>query len=179
RQLIRESGVDTSKVTLRLLNGERGGAWERLAEYTRQALQPLGLRVQVVTSDSATWYQRASNWDFDLTYNFNFQVGDPYLSTAYFYRSEYILKTSPFANIVGYRNPEADALWRQVADAGNETERRQLYSELEHLLNHDLPLIPIFEISFTTLYRDKDRKLLQTATTLNESYDSVYLEGGQ
>ncbi|MGC3921718.1 hypothetical protein ACPV6C_30110, partial [Klebsiella pneumoniae] len=80
-----------------LLNGEKGGAWERLAEYTKQALQPLGIKVQVATSDAATWYQRASDWDFDLTYNFIFQIGDPYLTTAYLYRTDYILKTSPFA----------------------------------------------------------------------------------
>ncbi len=175
RQLIQESGVDVSKVRLRLLNGEKGGAWERLAEYTRQALQPLGIKVQVVTSDSATWYQRVSDWDFDLTYNFSFQVGDPYLSTSYFYRSDTIIKGSPFNNVVGYANPEADALWSEAANAGDSASRQATYRKLEGVLNRDLPILPIFEMRFPTLYRSTVHNLLRTATSVNESLDDLYL----
>jgi len=175
RALIAESGVDVGKVRIRLLNGEKGGAWERLAEYTKQALQPLGFRVQVVTSDAATWFQRVSDWDFDLTYNFIFQIGDPYLTNAYLYRSDYIVKTSPFANVSGYRNPAADALWDKVANTPEGAPRQALYSQLENLLNTDLPIAPIFQMRYPTLYKQTVGNLLQTATSLNEDYDSVYL----
>lgn len=175
-QLIKESGADVSKVRLRLLNGEKGGAWERLAEYTRQALQPLGIKVQVLTSDSATWYQRVSDWDFDLTYNFSFQVGDPYLSTSYFYRTDNIAKGSPFNNVVGYSNPEADALWTQATDAPDAAAHQATYRRLEAVLNRDLPILPIFEMRFPTLYHSNVKNLLKTATSLNDSLDDVYLE---
>lgn len=176
KALIAESGVDVSKTRIRLLNGEKGGAWERLAEYTKQSLQPLGFKVDVVTSDAATWFQRVSNWEFDLTYNFIFQIGDPYLITSYLYRSENINKTSPFSNVGGYNNPAADEQWKRVADLPEGAERTKTYSELENLLNRDLPLAPIFEMRFPTLYHSQVKNLLQTATSLNESYDSVYLE---
>ncbi|WP_082061090.1 ABC transporter substrate-binding protein [Pseudomonas sp. MRSN 12121] len=176
KALIAESGVDVGAVRIRLLNGEKGGAWERLAEYTKQALQPLGFKVQVVTSDAATWFQRVSDWDFDLTYNFIFQIGDPYLTNAYLYRSDYILKTSPFANVSGYVNPAADTLWNRVADTAEGAGRQQLYSQLENLLNTDLPILPIFEMRYPTLYHSQVRNLLQTATSLNEDYESVYLD---
>lgn len=176
KALIAESGVDVGKTHIKLLNGEKGGAWERLAEYTKAALQPLGFKVDVVTSDAATWFQRVSNWDFDLTYNFIFQIGDPYLVNSYLYRADNIVKTSPFGNVGGYVNPQADALWNQVADVPEGAERTRLYSELENLLNRDLPLAPIFEMRFPTLYHTQVKNLLQTATSLNESYDSVYLE---
>ncbi|MEK1940483.1 MAG: ABC transporter substrate-binding protein [Pseudomonas sp.] len=176
RQLIQESGVDLSKVRLRLLNGEKGGAWERAAEYTRQALQPLGIKVQVVTSDSATWYQRVSDWDFDLTYNFSFQVGDPYLSTSYFYRTDNIAKGSPFNNVVGYSNPVADKLWQDAANAPDSATRIATYHRLEAVLNTDLPILPIFEMRFPTLYHDGVKNLLKTATSVNESLDQVYVE---
>lgn len=176
KALIAESGVDVSKTRIRLLNGEKGGAWERLAEYTKQSLQPLGFKVDVVTSDAATWFQRVSNWEFDLTYNFIFQIGDPYLVTSYLYRSENINKTSPFSNVGGYNNPAADEQWKRVADLPEGAERTKTYSELENLLNRDLPLAPIFEMRFPTLNHSQVKNLLQTATSLNESYDSVYLE---
>lgn len=178
KALIAESGVDVSKTHIRLLNGEKGGAWERLAEYTKQSLQPLGFKVDVVTSDAATWFQRVSNWDFDLTYNFVFQIGDPYLVTSYLYRSDNIVKTSPFNNVGGYASPQVDALWNKVADIAPGPERAKLYSELENRLNDDLPLAPIFEMRFPTLYHTQVKNLLQTATGLNESYDNVYLEHG-
>lgn len=176
RALIAESGVDVSKTRIRLLNGEKGGAWERLAEYTKQSLQPLGFKVDVVTSDAATWFQRVSNWDFDLTYNFIFQIGDPYLVTSYLFRSDNIVKSSPFNNVGGYSSARADALWKQVADVPEGPQRSQLYSELEHQLLDDLPIAPLFEMRFPTLYHSEVKNLLQTATSLNESYDSVYLE---
>lgn len=176
KALIAESGVDASKLRVRLLNGEKGGAWERLAEYTKQALLPLGIKVQVATSDAATWYQRASDWDFDLTYNFIFQIGDPYLTSAYLYRSDYILKTSPFANIVGYRSAEADALWQKIADTAEGAQRQALYGQLERKLNDDLPIAPIFEMRFPTLYHQNVHNLLRSATSLNDSYAEVYLE---
>ena len=176
KALIAESGVDVGAVRIRLLNGEKGGAWERLAEYTKQALQPLGFKVQVVTSDAATWFQRVSDWDFDLTYNFIFQIGDPYLTNAYLYRSDYILKTSPFANVGGYSNPEVDRLWNQVADTAEGPERQKLYSQLENLLNSELPIAPIFEMRYPTLYHKQVHNLLRTATSLNEDYESVYLD---
>lgn len=176
KALIAESGVDVGAVRIRLLNGEKGGAWERLAEYTKQALQPLGFKVQVVTSDAATWFQRVSDWDFDLTYNFIFQIGDPFLTNAYLYRSDYIVKTSPFANVSGYNNPEADALWSKVADTAEGPQRTQLYSQLERLLNTDLPVAPIFEMRYPTLFHTTVKNLLQTATSLNEDYESVYLD---
>ncbi|MFS2160796.1 ABC transporter substrate-binding protein [Pseudomonas sp. Pseusp122] len=176
KALIAESGVDIGKTHIRLLNGEKGGAWERLAEYTKQSLQPLGFKVDVVTSDAATWYQRVSNWDFDLSYNFVFQIGDPYLTTSYLYRSDNIVKGTPFNNVGGYSNPQVDALWNKVADITPGPTREALYSELEHHLNDDLPLAPIFEMRFPTLYHTQVKNLLQTATSLNESYDTVYLE---
>ncbi|HCD6616771.1 peptide ABC transporter substrate-binding protein [Pseudomonas sp. HMSC066A08] len=176
KALLAESGADVGKLRVRLLNGEKGGAWERLAEYTRQALRPLGIKVQVATSDAATWYQRASDWDFDLTYNFIFQIGDPYLATAYLYRSDYILKTSPFANITGYSDPGADALWQRIADTGEGPRRRALYAELERKLNDDLPIAPIFEMRFPTLYHQRVHNLIRSATSLNDSYAEVYLE---
>ncbi|TBU97529.1 ABC transporter substrate-binding protein [Phytopseudomonas dryadis] len=176
RQLIEESGVDVSKLRLRLLNGEKGGAWERLAEYTRQALLPLGIKVQVVTSDSATWYQRVSDWEFDLTYNFIFQVGDPYLSTAYLYRSDNIVKGSPFNNVGGYSNPEADGLWHEAVNAKDDKARQAAYWRLENLLNRDLPILPIYEMNFPTLYHKDVKNLLRTATSVNESLDDAYLE---
>ncbi|TBU87986.1 peptide ABC transporter substrate-binding protein [Stutzerimonas kirkiae] len=176
RQLIAESGVDTGKLRLRLLNGEKGGAWERLAEYTRQALQPLGIKVQVVTSDSATWYQRVSDWEFDLTYNFIFQVGDPYLSTSYLYRSDNILKGSPFNNVVGYVNPEADGLWQEAVNAVDEAGRVAAYRRLEGVLNHELPILPIFDMAFPTLHQPQVQNLLRSATSLNDSLEDVFLE---
>ncbi|MFT4199085.1 MAG: ABC transporter substrate-binding protein [Pseudoxanthomonas sp.] len=176
-ELIRAAGVKPGTVHLRLLNGEKGGAWERLAEYTRQALQPLGLDVQVVTSDAATWYQRVSDWDFDLTYNFTFQIGDPALSLAYLYRADSIRKGSPFNNVTGYANPEADALWQEAADSADPQRRDASYHRLEALLNRDLPIVSIYEMRYPTLYHGEVHNLLRTATSLNESDEDVYLAG--
>lgn len=178
KALIKESGVDVGKTPVQLLNGEKGGVWERLAEYTKQALEPLGFKVSVVTTDAAGWYQRVANWDFDLSYNFLFQYGDPEVSVAPLYQAEGIVKGSPFNNVMGYNNPATDALWNQAARLTEHGERQKIYSKLQDTLARDLPVANIFEMVNPTLYRSNVRNVLKTATSVNESLEDAYLEAG-
>ena len=43
----------------------------------RESLEEAGVKVEMVSTDAPGWNQRVSNWDFDLTFNFLYQLGDP------------------------------------------------------------------------------------------------------
>jgi peptide/nickel transport system substrate-binding protein len=175
RELIKQSGVDVGKTVLTLVNGEKGGAWERVAEYTRQALGQVGFKIQVVTLDAASWYQRVADWDFDLSYNFLFQGSDPDFSVGDLYKTENILKGSPFGNVGGYSNAKVDALWAEAASTVDAAKRHQLYAELQRIIAGDVATANIFEMVNPTLYHDKVHDLIRTATTINDSLETTYL----
>lgn len=175
RALIRQSGVDVGKTPLVLINGEKGGAWERVAEYTQQALAQVGFNVRVQTTDAAGWYARVANWDFDLSYNFLFQNGDPEFSVAPLYRSDNIAKGSPFGNVEGYRNPKVDALWDEAAQATDPARRRALYAQIQTALANDAAIANVFEMVNPTLYRRNVHNLLRTATSINDSLEDTWI----
>ncbi|WP_240156501.1 ABC transporter substrate-binding protein, partial [Burkholderia sp. Ax-1720] len=175
RALIRQSGVDLARYPLVLINGEKGGAWERVAEYTQQALGQVGFRVRVQTTDAAGWYARVANWDFDLSYNFLFQNGDPEFSVAPLYRADSIAKGSPFGNVEGYRNPRLDALWDQAAQATDPARRRSLYAQIQTTLANDAAIANVFEMVNPTLYRSTVHRLLRTATSINDSLEDTWI----
>ncbi|MFM0740186.1 ABC transporter substrate-binding protein [Paraburkholderia xenovorans] len=175
RALLRQSGVDVGKYPLVLINGEKGGAWERVAEYTQQALNQVGFRVRVQTTDAAGWYAHVGNWDFDLSYNFLFQNGDPEFSIAPLYRIDGISKGSPFGNVAGYRSPKVDALWDAAAQATDPATRRSLYAQIQTALANDAAIANVFEMNNPTLYRNTVHNVLRTATSVNESLEDAWI----
>jgi peptide/nickel transport system substrate-binding protein len=176
KALIKESGVDVGKYPVKILATGYGSQWERLDEYMRQALERVGFKVSIESSDAGSWSSRVSNFDFDLTTTYTYQYGDPALGVERLYVSSNISKGTPFGNNQAYTNPEADALWKKAGSERDPAERQKLYSELQTILARDVANAYLFELEFPTLYRGNVKNLVTTATGLNAAFDDVYIE---
>ncbi len=175
RELIRESGIDPSKNTIRILSYPYGATWDRLGEYTRQCLEQLGFKVEIESADAGTWAKRVSDFDFDLTFSFTSQYGDPALGVSRLYLARNQVKGSAFVNNQGYVNPAMDALWDKAAAASSDSERQQLYSNIQKTLVQEVANGYLFEMELPTLYSSKVHNLIQTAIGLNDTFADVYL----
>lgn len=49
-----------------------------------------------------------------------------------------------YANTTGYKNARVDALLEQARQNFDQTERRKLYSEVQSVIAHDIPMLPLF-----------------------------------
>jgi len=176
RALLKESGINPRDYTIRHLNVPYGPTWERLDEYTRQVLEQLGFNVSAEMTDAGGWGSRTGNWDFDLTTVFLYQYGDPALGVSRLYVSENIVKGSPFANVQGYRNAAADALWADAARELDPAKRQALYSQIQTMLVNDMANGFLIDMEFPTLWHGRVKNLVQTAIGLNETMADVYLE---
>lgn len=176
RELIKESGVNPKDHTIRMLSFPYGATWERLDEYTRQALEQLGFNVQLEATDAGGWASRTGNWDFDLTTTYAYQYGDPALGVERFHITSNIVKGSPFANVQGYSNPELDKVWSQAASETDPAKRQELYTQIQTKLVEDMSLGYLVDMEFPTLWRSNVKNLVKTAIGLNESFDDVYIE---
>jgi len=175
KALVKESGVDLSKAPVKILSFPYGAQWDRLAEYVKQALEQAGFTVSIEPADAGSWAKRVSDWDFDLSFNFTYQYGDPALGVARHYLSTNIVKGSPFANNQGYANPKVDELLNKAASATSPAEREKLYAEFQKIAVEDVANGYLVELQFATMARPNVRNLVRTAIGLNESFDDVWV----
>ena len=176
KQLIEESGINPADYTIRLLSFPYGATWERLDEFTKQSLERLGFKVDLIATDAGGWASATGDWDFDLTTTYAYQYGDPALGVERFYIEDNNVKGSPFANVQGYVNPELDEKWAKAASSNDPEERQRLYSEIQETLVNDVGQGYLIDMEFPTIYRDNIHNLVQTAIGLNETFADVYIE---
>lgn len=176
RALIQESGVNVGATPVKILAFPYGSAWDRLGEYTKQSLEQLGFKVQIDPVDAGGWAKRTGDFDFDVSFNFTYQYGDPALGVARHFISTNMIKGSPFVNNQGYANPKVDELLATAAAASKPELRQKLYSEAQNILMNDVATGVLFEIEYATFYRKNIKNLVTTGIGLNESFDDVYFE---
>lgn len=176
RALIAESGVNVGATPIKLLSFPYGSAWERLAEYTRQNLEQIGFKVQIDPADAGGWAKRAGDFEFDMTFNFTYQYGDPALGVARHFLSNNSIKGSPFVNNQGYKNLKVDELFATAAAARTPELRQRLYSEVQNILVSEVATGPLFEIEYATFYTKNIKNLVTTGIGLNETFDNVYFD---
>ena len=176
RELIKESGVDVGAYPIKIMGMPYGSAWDRLGEYTKQALDQLGFKVELASVDAGGWAQRLGQFDFDMTFNFTYQYGDPAIGVARHFISSNAVKGSPFVNNQGYNNPKVDELFATAAAARQPDLRQKLYSQAQTILMSEVANGMLFEMEYATFYRKNIKNMVTTAIGLNETFDNVSIE---
>ncbi len=176
RELIKESNVDVAATPIKLLSYPYGSAWDRLGEYTKQSLEQIGFKVEIESADAGSWASRVANFDFDLTFHFTDQFGDPAIGVSRLFLSSNIVKGSPFVNNEGYSNPKVDELLNKASSANTPAERQKLYSQAQYILVDEVANGYLFEIKNVSFFRKNIKNLITSGIGLNASFDKVYIE---
>ncbi|WP_207484380.1 ABC transporter substrate-binding protein [Arenibaculum pallidiluteum] len=174
RDLIKQSGYKGE--TIKFLALPYGETWTRWAEAVKQNFAEVGVNLEIVTTDVPGWVQKTSDWDFDLTFNFLYQLGDPAIGVSRSYVSSNIAKGNPFGNVGGYSNPEADKFFADAAVAATEAERQTLYTKVQQILAEDLPVLWLLEMDFPTIHRCNVKNLVTTAIGVNDGFRDAWKE---
>lgn len=174
KELIKASGYKGE--TIKLLAVPYGEVWSRWAESVKQNLEEVGVKIQVENTDVAGWTQKNSNWDFDLSFNFLYQLGDPATGVARSYVSSNIAKGNPFGNVGGYSNPEVDKLFADAAIAPTDKERQDLYTKMQKIVVDELPVLWQLEMEFPTIYRCNVKNLVTTGIGVNDGFRDAWKE---
>jgi peptide/nickel transport system substrate-binding protein len=174
KKLIQASGYRGEPI--KLLGLPYGEMWSRLGEAVKQNLADAGVNIVIETTDVPGWTQRTGNFEFDLTFNFLYQFGDPAAGVARSYVSTNIVKGNPFGNVGGYSNPEVDRLFAEAARAPTDAGRQALYTEVQKLLAEELPVLWINEMDFPTIYRCNVKNLVNTGIGVNDGMREAWKE---
>ncbi|HQS45627.1 MAG: peptide ABC transporter substrate-binding protein [Rhizobiales bacterium 24-66-13] len=166
---------DGTRATLRLLVLPYGEAWMRLAEYVKQAWARIGIAVTLEATDAAGWAQKVANWDYEATFDFLYQFGDPALGVARVYETRNMKRGVLFNNTIGYVNPALDAVFDEAAITSPDEARAALYHTAQQMLVEDVPVLWLLELQFPTFTANRLRNAVTTAIGVNDSFDSAYL----
>ena len=171
KELVAASGYKGE--VIKFLGLPYGETWSRWAEAVKQNFEEVGIKMEIVSTDVPGWTQRTSSFDFDLTFNFLYQLGDPATGVARSYVSSNIVKGNPFGNIGQYSNPEVDRLFAEAAIAPTE-KRQDLYTKVQQILADELPVLWLLELDFPTVSRCNVKDLVTTAIGINDAAKSVW-----
>lgn len=132
--------------------------FSRMAEYLKQSLARIGIEVEIRSSDNPTFLRRVyTDYDFNLAINFIFMFADPSAGVQRLYYAPNIRKGVAFANASGYSNPELDKVWERAREENDLAKRKVLFAQAQRTIAEDLPIMNLFEFSFTTVYNKKLR----------------------
>jgi peptide/nickel transport system substrate-binding protein len=177
KALLDEAGLkpDASgtRATLKLIQLPYGEVWTRTGEYVKQALSKVGIAVTLEAIDNASYAKRTADWDYEMTFNYLYQYGDPALGVARNYVSSNIRKGVMFSNIGGYSNPEVDQLFADGAATGDSAKRQAAYSKVQQILVEDVPVVWLLEIEFPTMYDKSFENIVTTAIGVNETFQTT------
>ena len=124
------------------------------AEYMKSQLRKVGIGIELRASpDLATWANRVSTHEFDLTMDLLFNWGDPVIGVHRTYLSSNILKGVIWSNTQQYSNPKVDELLEAAGKEIDPARRKALYSEFQHEVARDLPVYWLNSLPFHSAFR--------------------------
>ena len=170
-------GAGGVRFELRLVPLPYGELWSRQAEYLREALGAVGIKVNIVSTDVPGWFKRLTSFDYDIAQNFVYTTPDPAIGISYGYKTvKGDNAGTTGGNVNGYVNAEVDALLNQGAHEQDDKKRKQIYSKVQQIISRDVPLVWTHDMVFPTLYRTKVKKLITTALGTDDNFSTVWLQ---
>lgn len=144
-------------------------------DYVRQALEAVGIEVEIVTADNAGHIQGVyTDHDFDLAINSPVYRNDPAISTTILFQGG-LPAGVPFSNQWGYDDP---AMNQVIADAATEVDaaaRVELYHQFQQIAAQDLPIINLVEFTFTTVANDRVQNVANNPRWATSSWADTWL----
>lgn len=117
---------------------------QRSAQFIRATLARIGVKLQLRSASLGEYLNRVftrRDWD-TITYSTGYDA-DPALGLQRFYWSKTIQPGVPFTNATHYSTPQVDQLLEAAQIEMDVTRRRQLYAQVQRIVQTDLPTIPI------------------------------------
>jgi len=130
-----------------------GDPYRASAEYVRQALKHVGIDLQLVNQDLASYVRSVyTDYDFDLNLLQLAAFTDPQIGVHRTFWSKAASKGVPYVNASGYASAEMDAVIEASRVETDPARRRAQFHALQQIAARDLPVISLVELEQFTLH---------------------------
>jgi peptide/nickel transport system substrate-binding protein len=180
-QLLDEAGLrigaDGTRLSLTLDPLPAGDEYTRTAEYLRDALSKVGVKIVMRQQDWAGWLHRVyTERDFDLATTGG-QVGpDPAIGCQRFYWSKGFQRGVAFSNTSHYASDAADRALEAAQVELDPARRIALYQEFQRVAETDLPMVPLASQLIPTVINRRVRQYKTSADIFLGNLADVYLD---
>jgi peptide/nickel transport system substrate-binding protein len=149
-------GADGIRFSFTLDPVPYGDRYAQMGEYIVQALDPVGLKVNIRTQDVASWLRRVYTTRDCQTYIYGiYNMMDPSIGVQRQYYSKSIQDGVVFSNGSGYRNARVDAIFEQAQTEPDQAVRKKLFDEFQAIIATDLPNIALVGEEPATIYNKR------------------------
>jgi peptide/nickel transport system substrate-binding protein len=143
-------------------------ATRRQADYIKQALGKVGIRLDMQTTDFAAYIRRIySERNFDICTYTGSAGPDPAIGTQRIFWSKNYKPGVAFSNVAHYASPEADRYLEAAQVETDAGKRVELYKDFQRVVQTDLPLIPLPAPDVNVV---RSRRLTDYRTTADGAY---------
>jgi peptide/nickel transport system substrate-binding protein len=153
-----------------------GEPYQRTADYIRQALGQVGIRVTIRGGDYSDFVKRVyTDRDFDTT-NYSASTGpDPAIGVQRFYWSKNYQPGVAFSNGSHYASAAMDAVLQAAQTEFDPVKRKALYAQFQSLAQRDLPELPLLVLSLVTISHRRVRQHTVTIDGIRANFAQTYL----
>ncbi|MCB9969370.1 MAG: ABC transporter substrate-binding protein [Geminicoccaceae bacterium] len=169
-------GADGTRFSLRLRPAPWFEQTRAVGDYVRQALQKVGIAVELVTADPGGHIAAVyTDHDFDLAIGSPVYRNDPAISTTILFQGG-LPAGVPFSNQFGYDDPEMNEIIAKGLRTIDSAERVAVYEEFQRKAAEDLPILVLVDFTFLTVARDEVRNVANNPRWATSSWADTWLQ---
>ena len=160
RHLLDEAGypvkADGKRFTLRLYTDPSSSQFLLAGEFLRQEFNKIGVAIDFTPLDNATFLKKVyTDYDFDIIFQGFGVMLDPQMGLTRVFYSKAQSPGVPYANAFAYVSPAADRLIEAYQNEVDPKRRIAIFGDFQRQTLTDLPLLPVMEAPFFTVYNRK------------------------
>ncbi len=169
-------GADGTRFSLRLRPAPWFEQTRAVGDYVRQALQKVGIEVELVTADSGGHIKAVyTDHDFDLAIGSPVYRNDPAISTTILYQGG-LPDGVPFSNQYGYDDPLMNEIIAEGLSTIDRAERVAVYQRFQKKAAADLPILVLVDFTFLTVARDEVKNVANNPRWATSSWADTWLQ---
>lgn len=157
-------------------NATGAGTLLQTAQVLRANLARIGVKLDVRVQDFGEFVNRVyTRRDFDTSIVGASAGPDPAIGTQRFYWSRNIQPGVAFSNGAAYRNPQVDQLLEAAQVETDGAKRRELYRRFQHIVQTDLPKIPLVSAETVVVASKALRDFIVDSDGTNGNFAGAWL----
>ncbi|NDL65222.1 ABC transporter substrate-binding protein [Acerihabitans arboris] len=144
------------RFTLRLYTDPSSGQFLLAGEFLRQEFSKIGIDIAFSPLDNATFLKKVySDYDYDIIFQGFGVMLDPQMGLTRVFDSKAQSPGVPYANAFAYSSPATDRLITAYQNEVDPQRRIDVFHQFQRQTLTDLPLLPVMEAPFFTVYNRK------------------------